>query len=175
MNEVGQEVPGKHPLSSTWYKKKKKASPEDLKHLKSSTINFFERVTRTPSKFNGWTAYSDVKPALSGKGYARGWIANNARATNNFIDKKAMAYLCNWFYHPVIKRYFEERGVKVNEDAYALSCMIQWLWRSQIRCLKRIHVFVPSERMRGLLKDWLAGKGVSVELSDPAVQQSLAA
>ena len=42
-----------------------------------------------------------------------------------------MAYLCNWFYHPVIKGYFQERGIKVNDEAYALSSMIQWIWRSQ--------------------------------------------
>jgi hypothetical protein len=67
-----------------------------------------------------------------------------------------MAYLCNWFYHPVIKGYFQDRGIRVNEEAYALSSMIQWIWRSQIRRGDPITLFVPSERMRGLLKQWLS-------------------
>jgi hypothetical protein len=33
--------------------------------------------------------------------------------------------------------------------------MIQFIWRSAIRDGKPIHLFVPSERMRTLLKDWM--------------------
>jgi hypothetical protein len=55
----------------------------------------------------------------------------------------------------VIKSYFEERGIAVNDDVYALSEMIQWIWRSGIRQGDPITVFVPSDRMRRLLRLWL--------------------
>ncbi len=130
MNRIGEANGLRNPLSSTWYAK---ASPKDLKGLKSSTETFFSRVAKSPSKFNGWTAFSKVKAKLAGKAYTKGWIANNAKGTNEYVDKQAMAYLCNWFYHPVIKGYFHERGITVDEETYALSAMIQWIWRSRIR------------------------------------------
>ena len=74
-----------------------------------------------------------------------------------------MAYLCNTFYHPIIKAYFESMGVPVYEDLYALSQMVQWIWRSRVREQEPISVFIPSERMRGLLKRWLKA-GSTIEL-----------
>jgi hypothetical protein len=66
-----------------------------------------------------------------------------------------LAYLCNIFYHPHIRGYFTDRKIPVYEDLYALSEMLQWLYRAQIRRGDPIHVFIPSARMRGLLKAWL--------------------
>ena len=38
---------------------------------------------------------------------------------------------------------------------YALSTMLQWIWRSAIRRGEEIWLYVPSRRMRTLLKDWM--------------------
>lgn len=43
------------------------------------------------------------------------------------------------------------------EDDYALSEMIQWVWRSAIRDGKEIWVYIPSRRMRELFQNWLNG------------------
>ena len=42
-------------------------------------------------------------------------------------------------------------GMDINEDIYALSEFMQWVFRSAIRDNKPIHIFLPSERMRNLL------------------------
>ena len=55
----------------------------------------------------------------------------------------------------VIKQFFKENGVNINEDLYATSELIQWLWRSRIRKYESINVYIPSKRMRSLLIDWL--------------------
>ena len=60
----------------------------------------------------------------------------------------------------MIKGYFEDRGITVNEELYALSEMIQWIWRSQIRDGSPIIVFIPSERMRSLFVQWLNSASV---------------
>jgi hypothetical protein len=172
MNEIGREAVKSHPLSSTWCKK---AEPRDLQRLRRSTENFFSRVAGTASKQNGWTTFSKVRSPLSGKGYARGWIPNNAKATNEYIEKQSMAYLCNWFYHPVIKGYFQERGITVNEEAHALSAMIQWVWRSQIRRGDPVTLFIPSERMRSLLKQWLSTSSASELIKATEQEQRRAA
>jgi hypothetical protein len=57
-----------------------------------------------------------------------------------------------------LRAYFEDAGVEVSADYYALLTMTQWLWRTAIRRGQPVTVYVPSERMRGLLMDWLAGK-----------------
>ena len=160
-NDPYKEGNKSHPLSSSWFKRQ----PEGvLKKLKASTQNFFEKVAKSPSHLNGWTTWSAQRKHLRGKGYTRngtepgrkyGFIPSNARATNDFREVASMAYLCNSFYHPVVKGYFEDQNVPVYEDLYALCQMLQWIWRSRIRCGEPITLFIPSERMRNLLKNWL--------------------
>ena len=43
----------------------------------------------------------------------------------------------------------------MDEDLFALSEMLQFIWRSAIREGKDIHLYIPSSRMRGLLETWL--------------------
>jgi hypothetical protein len=161
-NDTYKEGQKEHPLSSSWVKRQ---SEETLKKLKGQTEKFFERFAKTPPTQNGWTTWSAQRTKLRGKRYSRnsnvpgksfGFIASNARATNDFREVASMAYLCNVFYHPVVKGYFEDQGVDVYEDLYALCQMLQWIWRSRIRCGQPITLFIPSERMRTLFKRWLA-------------------
>ena len=63
---------------------------------------------------------------------------------------------------PVVKMFIESRGVKVDQDQYALSALVQWIFRSAIRDGKPINLFIPSERMRGLLLDWLNPKPIEI-------------
>jgi hypothetical protein len=164
MNDVGKEGSNEHPLSSSWYKRTAARAPHVLSRLRSSTETFFRRVAKSPSHLNGWTVWKDHKKALRGEGFSRnsstpgkafGFIPTNAKATNDYRRVAAVAYLCNTYHHPVIKAYFEGMGVPVYEDLYALSQMVQWMWRSRIRSLEPINVFVPSSRMRGLFERWL--------------------
>jgi hypothetical protein len=168
MNAIGTRRGKGHPLSSSWFDR---ADADALKKLKNSTTRFFERVSRTPSAANAWTSFNKVRKVLAGKGYARGFIPVNAKATNDHIEKRSLAYLCNIFHQPIIKGFFEERGIQVYEELHALSEMVQWLWRSQIRRGDPVTVYVPSERMRGLLKMWLATDGTA-SLVKAAGQQS---
>lgn len=130
---------------------------------KSSVEHWFRMSAQTPASDNAWTAYSKVRKALKGARYSKGWIPNNAKATNDYRHKQSLAYLCNLFHIPLIKGYFEDRGIIVYEELYALSEMIQWLWRSQIRDGEPINIFIPSERIRSLFVQWLNSASV-VEL-----------
>ncbi|CAG9612806.1 hypothetical protein BACCIP111899_01984 [Bacillus rhizoplanae] len=57
--------------------------------------------------------------------------------------------------NPMIKRFFHSHDIKVNEDLFALSELLQWLFRSAIRNDEPIDVYIPSERMRTLLEMYL--------------------
>ena len=50
---------------------------------------------------------------------------------------------------------------EINKDFYALSILLQWIWRSRIRNIKdtpeqrKIDLYLPSSRMKRLLLEWL--------------------
>jgi hypothetical protein len=143
-------------LSVSWFERDAKKRKKPLiKKLKDNLINVFNNKYKSKSEDNMWTTYKDYKSKLSGKGYTKGFVSVNARATNDFREKKYLAYCANIFLNPYLKNYFIGKGIKVLEDKYALSELIQWVWRSAIRDDKEIHIYIPSSRMRNLLIDWL--------------------
>lgn len=140
-------------LSKSWYVKNK--NKPLISQLKNNLNNYFRNKLKSKANDNMWTTYKDFKSYLSGKGYTKGFVSLNCRATNDYCDKVNLAYCCNVFLNPIIKQFFVDRGVKVNEDIYALSELIQWIWRSRIRKGKNINLYIPSKRMRDLLINWL--------------------
>lgn len=46
----------------------------------------------------------------------------------------------------------------MDAELYALSEMLQWIWRSRIRNGEEINIYVASKRMRGLLIRWMNGE-----------------
>ena len=150
LNRIGEQ--NIHDLSSSWYKK---ASKDKLNELKNNIYNFFYHKTGTKSEYNLWTTFKDYKEKLKGKGYTNGYLPFNSRATNKYKQTTSVAYTVNRFMNPVIKNYFIQNGIEVDEDCYALSEMLQFIWRSGIREGKKITIYIPSIRMRNLLKDWI--------------------
>jgi hypothetical protein len=150
INSVGDE---RTALSMAWYAKNSKNA--SMTQLKNNASNYFHNIIKAPSKQVMWTTFEDWRPEVTGKGYSKGFLACNARATNDHRDKIAVAYLVNRYFSPVVKNFFAQNKVKVEEDRYALSEMLQWIWRSAIRDGKEIWVYIPSSRMRKLLINWL--------------------
>lgn len=105
------------------------------------------------------------------EGLAYGFIAANAKGSNNWMNVKSMAYLCNTFYHTMIRQYFVEKQIPVYDELYALSEMIQWIWRSRIRNGEPIHLYIPSERMRNLFKMWLDSNSLEELLTEKLYPQ----
>lgn len=64
-------------------------------------------------------------------------------------------YCCNRFVVPYQKHFFAMRNIKLDEDGYALSEMLQFIWRSAIRNGEPIEIYIPSKRMRELLIKYL--------------------
>ena len=62
----------------------------------------------------------------------------------------------NRFVNLSVKKFLTEYGAEVDDDAYALSEMLQWLWRSAIREGKPIKVCILPRRMYKLLQAWLS-------------------
>jgi len=146
---------GRNSFSKTWIGN---LSKRNANKIVDATSNVFKRNFETKSYENAFTTFKAFKDKLSGGGYTRGFIPINARASNDYRHKKSMAYLGNRYFKPQYLNFFRERGIDINEDLWALSELIQWVWRGCIRDGKEMNLFIPSERMRKLLVDWLDGK-----------------
>lgn len=153
LNSIGDNY---FALSSTWFKTEQATRNKFLlKSLKNNILNYFNNKIKAPSEDNMWTTFKDSQKYLSGKGYTKGFVSVNARATNEFRNKRNLAYCSNIFLNPIIKQFFQTKDIQIYEEEYALSELVQWIWRSAIRDGNSINLYIPSSRMRTLLIDWL--------------------
>lgn len=139
-------------FSFSWYDDADKIY---IDRMKNNLYNWFHNISQSKSKDSMWTTFKEYRQNLQGKGYTKGFVHLGCRATNNYANKSSLAYCVNRFHRPMIKKYFSHMGYPVNESSYALSDLIQWIWRSRIRNGQLIDVYLPSPRMRNLLVDWL--------------------
>ena len=179
-------------LSKSWYDNNRK--DDRLKELKTNLTYYFRRYLQDAKASNGdimWTCYGDYERNVSGRGYTMVramteserrlpqnkreelekqlscFVPCNAKATNIYRNRWALAYCVNMYLNPMIRRFFTDENenrernglpcINPDENAYALSCLLQWIFRSRIRDGKEIELYIPSCRMRGLLTDWLDG------------------
>lgn len=150
LNRIGEL---KEDLSKAWFKRNKD-NDVVLPQLKKNLFNFFHNIQKSPTRNNVWTTFKDYRKQLSGSGYAKGFLPSNSRATNAYKDRTCVAYCLNKYINTVVKNFFVSKGVQTDEDTYATSEMLQFIWRSAIREGKDIWVYIPSKRMRELLIKW---------------------
>lgn len=152
LNEIGD----KWTLGHRWYQDHQN-DKRVMKRIRQNTYSFFRRHAKGKAKEAMWTCFKSQKGLLKGNGYTGGFVQCSARATNDYRHKANLAYLVNRFVSPGLIQYFKEKDIKVDQETYALSEMIQWIWRSQVRDGEGIKLYIPSKRMRGLLQAWIDG------------------
>ncbi len=126
-----------------------------LAEIRKGAYNHFRRTCNCKSADALWTTFKDVRNDVKGRGYSTGFEVINCKGTNIHSHTHSVAYIADIHLNPFLKRYFYINHVHQDEDAYALSSMLQFIWRSAIRNGEPIKLFVPSRRMRCLLKQWL--------------------
>lgn len=153
-NAVGDT---KYSLSSSWFKREaKKPGKGKISLLRKQLHNIFSYCFKAKSNDVMWTTFVEQRGRLRGKGYSNGFLAFTIKATNNYSDRHCLAYAVNVFMQPWAKNYLMRIGSKeINEDMYALSLLVQWLFRSAIRKGESVRIYIPSARMRYLLTEWI--------------------
>lgn len=153
MNDIGYD---RTALSANWFKRRGKAH-QDVKTIKNNLRNFFDRKTNSNSDTRLWTTFKECEDWLLGlRGrYASNFLSLNARATNAYRETNCVAYLVNRFVDPNIAKFFATKDIQIDPDQFALSEMLQFIWRSAIRDNKEITLYIPSRRMRDLLLGWI--------------------
>ena len=126
-----------------------------IKRLKNNLFNYFKHKQNAKSDEILWTSFKGLQHKLSGRGYTKAFLPCNCRSVNEYADRRCLAYCLNVFVNPIILNYFLYYNVYLNEDSYALTEMLQWIWRSGIRNGESINIYIPSARMRNLLEIWI--------------------
>lgn len=142
-NEM-KATPRKFMWSTTKECAKKLSDP----HYRYDTI---EKIKKWEEKHGCVMTKADKRPTLT-------FVPCNARGTNEFSDRTVLAYCLNVYTLPAYNNFFRFRSgdeITIDQDAYALSQLIQWVWRSAIRNGQEIWIYIPSNRMRRLFTDWL--------------------
>jgi len=160
LNKIGdiyydvQNRPYKSALSVTWFSNNR--GSDIINKLKNNIGNYYKHYVSGKSNQKMWTCFkSDIK-ALKDKNLTeKCWTPINARSTNSYRDRTLLCYPVNRFTNPFINKFFAKKNLELNQDLYALSEMIQWIWRSGIREMQDITIYIPSQRMRTLLKQFL--------------------
>ena len=141
-------------LSKNWYDK----HPDSVSELRRNNLNFIRHCMagKEEKNFVMWTTYLKYKKDMT-EWYASGkrFVSLGTKATNMYADRKYLSFLVNVFMNPNLKITMWKMDVDVSEDVYALSSLVQWVWRSAIRKGEPIKIYIPSKRMRELFIRWL--------------------
>lgn len=154
LNSIGNRP---YALSKSWYDKRGYKNT-DIKTLRNNMKKFFQSIPDGGQDTRLWTCYkSDVNKLVDSKTgrFRKNFLQTSARATNEYRDRTDIAYMVNRFADPNIMKFFSMRNISIDADEFALSEMLQWIWRSAIRDDKPINLYIPSKRMRELFKGWL--------------------
>ena len=164
------------PMSNTWWKNLKEAdkkSVSSISNLIKNTAHQFgiksDEIIWTCPKDNAY-GVSESKPSikLNPVGFVKyrnsenevvfNWLSVHTRATNEYSDKKMVAHCYNRYPLQPIKVYLSSCGFPIDEEKYAVSSLLQFVWRSQIRNEKHIVLLIPNHRMFKLFCLWLDEK-----------------
>lgn len=143
LNKIGEN---KYDLSKQWFYQ---ATSQEITTVKRAITNFFRNKANCNSSDILWTTYDNMKLMLKSKGYTKGFVSLDDEVDSNFSNRTHLAFIANTFL-PVSRH-----NVSIDEDGFALSEMLQFIWRSAIRDKKEICLYIPSVRMRNLLKKWI--------------------
>lgn len=154
MNQPGN---GQYALSKSWFSRRGYDHAE-IKALRNNLKRFFQGIPGGDANTRLWTCFKDDQSKLvdakSGR-FRKNFLQVGARATNEYKERTDIAYMVNRFVDPNLMKFFAEKDIKLDSDIFALSEMLQWIWRSAIRDGKPINLYIPSKRMRELLIHWI--------------------
>jgi len=153
-------------LSYNWWANAKQPT---LDTLTTHAFNFAKNV----NKLDGITAddlivtcpknkwFTDTE-SNTGKGKARGrsyskatWVSNTCRATNEYSAKRAVLYMSNKSPSPMLTKHLSSVDVSMDRTDYALSELLQFVWRGCIRNGETMHLYIMNQELEKAFSNWL--------------------
>lgn len=156
-------LPNNSVFNKSWYDNEAKVADFDkMKRSIESTLK--EEMDRKGATF--WTTFKDYESDLAGIGYTRArkvegklrkpFVSKNIRASNDYRDCVNCIYTLNIYPHGSLSSHLAQHGVHIDRDLYALSELVQFFFRGCIRDHKEMNLYILSNRMRDLVRTWLA-------------------
>ena len=159
LNDIGND---RNAFSMNWIETRKE---DDTKTIVNNLSYYFRYFAPCPQSDRMWGSFAgkknnerdkgELRKKLSGGRYTKSFVIFNKRATNELRNKRVLAYTANVFMNTGQKQTLAKRGIVPMEQTYALSTLVQWVWRSAIRDGQEITLYIPSYRMRTLFIRWL--------------------
>lgn len=164
-------------MSKYWWEKLSPSNEEDVKAV-NSISNLIMNTAKQFGISNSeviWTCPKENAYGVSDKpkklklkplGYIKYtedevvkscWLSVHTRATNDYSDKKMVAHCYNRYPILPIATYLKTCGFPVDQERYAISSMLQFVWRSRIRKGEPIVLLIANTRMYKLMLQWLDG------------------
>lgn len=126
--------------------------------LRNNLHNLINQKWKAKANDRLWTCLKDQSSFIANKKYSKQFLAFNYKATNDYIDVHHVAFMIDVFQNPIIQQACSSRDVKTSHDHYAISTLIQFVFRSAVRKGEPIKLYLPSARMRDLLERWKQGE-----------------
>lgn len=126
--------------------------------LKNNLHNLINQKWKARSDDRLWTCYKDQSAFVANGKYGKQFLPFNYKATNEYIEVHHVAFMLDVYQNPTIQQICRQRGVTSNEDHFAISTLVQFIFRSAVRNGEKIKLYLPSPRMRGLLDRWKQGE-----------------
>lgn len=129
---------------------------EQLNTISKNIRNFFLNHRDKEKGAEYWSTIKDMHKYIRPQSFLGDdcRMSISEKATNKYADGYAIAYIYDRYPNPNIRQFFTGNGVEYNSDGWAISDMLQWIFRSRIRNSQDIQLYLPSKRMRMLLKAW---------------------
>ena len=148
--------------SKNWYQQNIKEKTKGTKNAVRMKYEFRKLCQLLPKKDRRkyfWTCYKGYEDFFT---YDRNiskkrWRPCNLKATNELTDCCLVGYFVHRFANVKVRNFLNSKGVAVDERALALSELVQFVWRSNIRTKeeKKVTVFLPSFELLKDFKDWI--------------------
>lgn len=160
LNSIGNSLNKEKGWDALTYSKltKMKKGSAIQKKINTTVYNFIRYRAKAKSVDEViWTAPKECyeQKLVNPRSYSTAFVPSTIRATNLYSNTRVVCFCLNVYVNPTFTNYFGSHGITVNEDLYALSQLIQFVYRSRIRKGEKIQLFIPSERMRNLFKRFL--------------------
>lgn len=154
-------------MSSTWYSKN--ATTADLERVSNAIFSVYRKfgdkesfIFTAPKSLADYHYVKDekLKRNIIHKKMPKDvdWIYCGTKATNMWSHKSIAVHAYNRYVNTAIKAYLQDYGTPPDDDMFALSEMVQWIYRTCIRNDEPLQLCILNNRMKRLLIDWLDGK-----------------
>lgn len=153
-------------MSSTWYSKN--ATTADLEKVSNAIFSVYRKfgdkesfIFTAPKSLADYQYVKDekLKRNIIHKKMPKDvdWIYCGTKATNMWSHKSIAVHAYNRYVNTAIKAYLQDYGTPPDDDMFALSEMVQWIFRTCIRNDEPLQLCIFNNRMKGLLCNWLNG------------------